>query len=93
MSGHNTETDLESQLLKAGQVVYVGERYVHYKNPQKTYIVRAIGLDEQSETVSIVYQAEYGKKLTWIRPLDNFLEAVHDQDGKKVPRFKKRITQ
>ncbi len=34
----------------------------------------------------VVYQALYGEKGMWVRPLDMFTESVV-QDGKQVPRF------
>ncbi len=87
MSGHTLEISLEAKLTQAQQLVKIREHYVHYKNPNNKYVVLTIGLDEQSEEVSIIYQAEYGKELIWIRPLADFLGTVKDQVGKDVPRF------
>lgn len=84
--GHQSSETLE-QLVKAAQSqVQIGQMYRHYKDPSKTYRIIAIALDEASESVSIVYQALYHPHLTWIRPINNFLETV-SWEGKIVQRF------
>lgn len=42
-----------------------------------------------SETLEemVLYKAMYGDRLTWVRPLNMFIEEV-EVNGKKVPRFK-----
>ena len=61
-------------------------KYKHYKGGGKEYEV--IGIARDSETLEdlVVYQALYGDKALWVRPLKMFLEKV-EVDGKKVPRF------
>ena len=58
--------------------------YEHYK--KKRY--RVLGVVIHSETLEelVLYKALYGERLTWVRPLDMFLENV-DIDGVKRPRF------
>ena len=60
-------------------------RYRHYKG--KEYQV--MGVAGHSETLEelVVYQALYGRKELWVRPLSMFLEEV-EVNGKKIPRFK-----
>ncbi|HPT08625.1 MAG TPA: DUF1653 domain-containing protein [bacterium] len=59
-------------------------KYKHYKG--KEYEV--LGVAKHSETLEdlVIYQALYGKKQIWVRPLNMFLEKV-EIDGKKVSRF------
>lgn len=59
-------------------------KYRHYKGNE--YIV--LGVAKHSETLEelVVYQAQYGEKGLWVRPLSMFLEEV-EVNGKKVPRF------
>lgn len=59
--------------------------YRHYKG--KKY--RFIGVALHTETLEelVIYQALYGKKLFWVRPLKMFLETV--TVGKEIkPRFR-----
>lgn len=60
-------------------------RYEHYKG--KFY--RVIGVARHSETAEdlVVYQALYGERGLWARPLKMFIEDV-DVGGKKIPRFR-----
>lgn len=58
--------------------------YEHYKGmPYKV-----LHLSRHSETLEelVVYQALYGEKGVWVRPLAMFLENVM-VDGKPTPRF------
>ncbi len=59
-------------------------KYNHFKG--KKY--RVIGTGKHSETLEefVIYQALYGKKDLWIRPVKMFLGEVL-VDGKKVSRF------
>ena len=60
------------------------EKYRHYKG--KEYEV--IGIAKHSETLeeTVVYQALYGERGLWVRPMKMFFEEV-EVDGKKMPRF------
>ena len=59
-------------------------KYRHYKG--KEYEV--IGIAKHSETLEelVVYQALYGERGVWVRPVKMFFEEV-EVDGKKMPRF------
>jgi len=59
-------------------------KYRHYKG--KEYEV--IGIAKHSETLeeTVVYQALYGERGVWVRPVKMFFEEV-EVDGKKMPRF------
>lgn len=61
-----------------------GKKYRHFKG--KEYLV--LYLAKHSETLEdmVVYQALYGEKGIWVRPLDMFMEKV-EVDGKLVNRF------
>ncbi|MDD3887575.1 MAG: DUF1653 domain-containing protein [Patescibacteria group bacterium] len=60
-------------------------QYQHYKG--KKYIV--IGVAKNSETLEdlVIYQAQYGKKQIWARPIKMFLEKIVIKNN-KFPRFK-----
>lgn len=62
-----------------------GKKYRHFKG--KEYLV--LHLARHSETLEdlVVYQALYGERGIWVRPLEMFLEKV-EVDGKLVDRFK-----
>ena len=61
-----------------------GKRYRHFKG--NYYLV--LYLAKHSETLEdmVVYQALYGERGIWVRPLSMFLEQV-EKDGKLINRF------
>lgn len=86
MHEKETQAQLPTKLAEAVKQVAVDGRYMHYK--QLSYKVLAIALREEDNEPCVIYQAEYGDRLTWIRPVANWVEDV-EVDGKMVKRFTK----
>ena len=64
--------------------VKIGGIYRHYKN--KEYKVLAIAINSETLEKMVVYQALYGEREIWVRPLQMFVEKVI-VDGKEILRF------
>ena len=64
--------------------IKIGKKYRHFKG--KEYLV--LHLARHSETLEemVVYQALYGERGIWVRPLEMFL-SKKEVDGKLVNRF------
>lgn len=88
LSSNKNGRGLKSKVEKAKQQVKVGGRYAHFKNPVHTYIVRDIAILESTQEPVVIYRAEYGDNITFVRPVDEWLEVV-EKDGQQVPRFRK----
>lgn len=86
MHEKESQTQLSAKLTQAKAQVTIGGRYMHYK--QLSYKVLTIALREEDNEPCVIYQAEYGDKVTWIRPISSWVEAV-EVHGKKVTRFAK----
>jgi len=86
MHEQESQSQLSAKLAQAARQVTVGARYMHYK--QLSYIVVALALREEDNEPCVVYRAEYGDNVTWIRPLSSWTQEV-EVGGKKVPRFTK----
>ncbi len=71
-----------NSLAKAKLQVKVGKLYSHYKIPQKYYRLNNLAINEADHKVMVVYTSCDHDEITWIRPLDSWLETL---DG--VPRF------
>lgn len=78
------QSQLSVRLAEAAKHVIVGARYMHYK--QLSYMVIGLALREEDGEPCAIYQAEYGRRVTWIRPISSWMEEV-DANGKKVKRF------
>lgn len=85
---HTEQIELERQIKDAEAVIRVGGTYQHYKGADKLYKVLGIAVNEADEVLTVIYQAQYGKHLTFLRPVTSWLETV-EWNGEPVPRFKK----
>lgn len=81
------ESVLYDKLKNAQFDIKFGGTYRHYKHRTRHYVVQGFAIIESTGTVGVIYQAQYGKMLTFVRPLSSFNGEV-DVDGKKVRRFK-----
>jgi hypothetical protein len=86
MHEKESQSQLSAKIAQVTQQVTVGARYVHYK--QLSYKVLALALREEDNEPCVIYQAEYGDNVTWIRPVSNWDEEI-EVDGEKVKRFTK----
>jgi hypothetical protein len=58
--------------------------YRHYKGQR--YRVLGTARHSETEETLVVYQALYGERGLWVRPLAMFTETV-ELDGEPIPRF------
>lgn len=89
--GSKNSQQLLSELDNLKQRINVGDKFYHFKHPESFYIVVAVGFIENNEEPCIVYQAEYGDKITWVRTEDEFFAKVTLEDGSEVDRFTKVV--
>jgi|GEM_PF-383072 len=83
---YKSQAELRDSLEKAAALVPVGDTYAHYKNPDQAYTVTGHVVMEANDDVGIIYQANYGERISFVRSLESWLEQV-DDGGKTVPRF------
>ena len=81
-----SQSALIDEIAEAKRQIKSGARYAHYKNPANHYIVTGFVIIESTDEIGVVYQADYGEKLSFVRPVKVWLEKV-DWQGKSVPRF------
>ena len=62
----------------------IGGIYRHYKG--NNYKLLAIATHSETLEKMAVYQALYGERGIWVRPLDMFGEII-EKDGQKIKRF------
>lgn len=65
-------------------VIIPGRKYRHFKGNE--YLVLHVAKHSETLEEMVVYQALYGERGIWVRPLSMFLEQV-EVNGKKVNRF------
>ena len=64
--------------------VHIGKRYLHFKG--KEYLTLYVAKHSDTLEDLVVYQALYGEKGIWVRPMSRFLEQV-EVKGETVNRF------
>jgi hypothetical protein len=85
---HAEQIELAKEIEDAKSRVAIGAQYRHYKSTDKVYEIIGLGFLEANGELCVIYQAQYGERLTFLRPLSIWLEDV-EWDGKTVPRFTK----
>jgi hypothetical protein len=85
-SPHKGQLQLKKEMEDAKSKISVGHRYRHYKSKDMVYEIIGLGFLEVTDEICVIYQAQYGEKITFIRPLTIWLEDV-SWKGKTVPRF------
>lgn len=73
-------------MTAAAQQVRVGGVYVHYKSPDMCYKVTGLGITTDTDKVCVIYEALYGERITFVRPLNEWLDEIETPAG-KVSRF------
>lgn len=82
-----SEAELAQSLETAKTTITIGAQYGHYKHPEQPYVVKDIAIQEYSQEPVVIYQAQSGNHITFIRPVTEWLELV-EFEGKQVPRFR-----
>lgn len=83
---HKSQKELADEQIAAAQHVKVGRLYHHYKNPNDLYKVINLAVTEWNDEACVIYEAQYGEKIIFVRPLGSWLEKV-EWNGKIVDRF------
>jgi hypothetical protein len=83
---HDEQEALAKQIEDAKTLATIGGHYRHYKGADKIYEVIGLGFIEATDELCVIYQAQYGERLTFLRPLTIWLERVV-WNGETVPRF------
>lgn len=83
-----SQQEISQDIKSAMMRVEIGAVYRHYKDEDKMYCVNAIGLHTETNDLYVIYQAQYGERITFVRPLSVWLETISWQ-GKLVSRFVK----
>lgn len=83
---HKPQETLFKQLQKAKHKVRVGGLYYHYKNPELNYKVLMLAVTESDDNICVIYEAQYGIRLVFVRPLNSWLDKV-EWKGIKTDRF------
>ena len=83
---HISQQELAAAVASAKQKVKVGAHYAHYKHPELTYVVVDIAILEATDEPCVIYTAEYGERITFVRSFASWSQEVEWQ-GAQVPRF------
>jgi hypothetical protein len=88
---HSPEEQLSRALKDASRLIVAGQLYRHYKSPEMVYKVIHLAIMEADEQVAVVYEAQYGDHLTFVRPIDSWLDDI-EVNGLRIKRFQRLET-
>ena len=83
---HAPYEELQEKLAQAARLVTVGGRYRHYRAPG-IYTVVSLDILEATEEPCVRYQTDHPSRITFVRPLSDWLSEVTDDQGRPVLRF------
>ena len=83
---HKSQDILIKELEKGYLKVKINGLYYHYKNPKNIYKVITLAITESNDSLSVIYEAQYGDKLIFVRPLISWLDKV-EWNNKVTDRF------
>lgn len=83
---HLSDEELAKKLTDAGTQIEVGATYKHYKG--NVYKVTSLAILESTLEAAVVYQAQYGTGVVFVRPVSSWLEPAV-VDGQTTERFSK----
>jgi len=85
---HTSQEDLLKKVVDAHRSIDVNATYFHYKDTDRArpYKIIVIVINESTEEVCVVYQAQYGENLTWMRTVVEFTSEITTDHG-IVSRF------
>lgn len=86
---HKSQDVLTREIREATKLVEIGADYYHYKDQNKTYKVLNIAVTEDDDQLCVIYQAQYGKNIIFVRPLKSWISKVVWQGNGKQKRFTK----
>lgn len=81
-----SDEELAQKLTDAVAQVEVGATYKHYKG--HVYKVLSLAILESTLEAAVVYQAQSGSGVVFVRPVSSWLEPVA-VDGQTIERFSK----
>ena len=85
---HKPQEQIIQEIQNAKLKIKIGAKYQHYKGTDKLYEVLGFATLESNNDLCVIYKALYGKHLTFLRPVNEWLEQVEWQN-RIIPRFKK----
>jgi len=83
---HKSHEALQGEINEATKKVSIGGIYYHYKNPNRNYKVLHLAVTEADDELSVIYQAQYGRQLIFVRSLKSWLSDV-ELDNHVAQRF------
>jgi hypothetical protein len=86
---HLSHKELLNRLDTAEKLVEVGAIYTHYKNSKVEYRVSGLSFIEATDAIAVVYEAVADPRISFIRPITNWLQYVLN-DTHYVQRFTKK---
>ncbi len=86
---HKPQDVLAQEIKNANKQVEIGAFYYHYKNSKRTYKVLNLGFTEVDDEICVIYEAQYGKNIIFVRSLKSWLATVIWKGNSKQKRFTK----
>lgn len=89
MGEHASAEELRVKLSEANNLISIGSKWVHFKNPTHYYEITDLVITEEDDSVAVIYRSTFEptEGISFFRPIDSFLSKKILEDGTEVDRF------
>ena len=89
MGEHASADVLRVELAEATNLVPIGSKWAHFKNPTHYYEITDLVITEDDDSVAVIYKSTFEptEGISFYRPIESFLSKKTLEDGTEVDRF------
>ena len=89
MGEHASAEELRVELTEATNLVPIGSKWAHFKNPTHYYEITDLVITEDDDSVAVIYKSTFEptEGISFYRPIESFLSKKTLEDGTEVDRF------
>ncbi len=89
MGEHASAEELRVKLSEANNLIPIGSKWAHFKNPTHYYEITDLVITEEDDSVAVIYKSTFEptEGISFCRPIKSFLSKKALEDGTEVDRF------
>src|SRR5690606_38335112 len=83
---HKSFDELRLDIATARELIVEGATYSHYKDPDSRYTVEGLGIDEETDEVTVIYFSNEAPDVSFVSRAKKWLTPAGDKDRYSIVR-------